>query len=84
YWGKGQIKVNGSVLDPLKDAPTLMVPTDAGEAVDDAFKTMTINNPNAKTLLGGITLATGGQVNAQIPDVKSEAQAILRKELDLD
>ena len=61
YWGTGPVKVNGVGLLPDGSRPTLLVPTEAGNAIQEvnsagktvaAVKAMTINNPAADLALG--------------------------------
>jgi hypothetical protein len=78
YLAKGKVKVNGVTMTPATAIPTLLVPTDVGNAVT-SITSMTINNPDVKTALGGLTLATGGAINTQIPDGKTAATAVLRE-----
>lgn len=61
YWGQGPVKVNGVALLPEDNAPTLLVPTEAGKAIQEvnsagkqveAVKAMTINTPEAQVALG--------------------------------
>jgi hypothetical protein len=86
YWSKPgeKVTVNGTEVIPNKSNPTLLVPTDVKNALDSSgFSAMTINTPDAATVLGGIDLATGGSINARLPDVRSTATAVLRDQLNL-
>ena len=86
YWSKGgeKVTVNGTEIIPNGGKPTLLVPTDVTNAIaSEGFKAMTINTPDAATALGGIDLATGGSINARLPDVRSKATAVLRDQLNL-
>jgi hypothetical protein len=79
YFAKGKVKVNGVSLTPNDpNIPTLLVPTDVGNAVT-SVTSMTINNPDVKTALGGLTLATGGKIATQLSDAQSAGQAVLRQ-----
>ncbi|HEY4094602.1 MAG TPA: hypothetical protein VGM33_03785, partial [Baekduia sp.] len=82
YLGKGKMKINGVTVTPQTAIDTLLVPTDVGNAVN-TIKSMTINNPSVKTVLGGLELASGQKIEAQMPDAKTAGQAVLQQ-LDLD
>jgi hypothetical protein len=85
YWAKGAVNVNGTTIVPNDDKPTLLVPTDVSNAIESAgFNAMTINTPDAKTLMGDVELAVRGQINTRLDDARNKAVAVLRDKLDLD
>ena len=93
YWAKGPVTVNGVTVDPLKSLPTLLVPTEAKEALT-TVKTMIINSPEVQMGLAcgknpsfdscALPLAEKTGLNATLNEAKDAGVAFLRDKLDLD
>jgi uncharacterized delta-60 repeat protein len=67
YIAKGTAKVNGVDVDPVGSASTVLVPTDAGHAID-GIKKMTISSTKAATTLGGLPIGDPGKLSTDLAD----------------
>jgi hypothetical protein len=93
YWAKGPVTVNGVTVDPTGNLPTLLVPTEAKEALS-TIKTMIINTPEAQMGLAcgktpsfktcGLPLAEKTGLNATLNEAKDAGTAFLKDKFDLD
>lgn len=93
YWAKGPVTVNGVTVDPLKSLPTLLVPTEAKEALT-TVKTMIINSPEVQMGLAcgknpsfdtcALPLAEKTGLNAKLEEAKDAGVAFLQDKVDLD
>ena len=92
----GNLKVNGVTLDPTSSLPTLIVPSDAGQAID-TVKKMTINTKSATTEMAvqkikdGVTqeandlpLAPAQEFNKLISDLPTAPPQNLIDGIDVD
>ncbi len=82
YVVQGGSKLNGVSLDPIGDAKTILVPSDAGAAVD-GVKKMTLSSTNLATSLSGIPIGDPGKLVSDFRDklqgqAESQAKEILR------
>jgi FG-GAP-like repeat len=90
YWAKGAVTVNGVTVDPLRSLPTLLVPTEAQEALT-TVKTMIINTPAAQLGLNcvkpskplsfedcGLPLDADTPINATLKEAKTAGVAFLK------
>ena len=93
YWAKGPVTVNGVTVDPTGNLPTLLVPTEAKEALT-TIKTMIINTPEAQMGLScgqtpsfktcALPLAEKTGLNATLNEAKDAGTAFLKDKFDLD
>jgi len=67
YLARGQTKLNGVTMDPVGSASTVLVPSDAGKAID-AVKKMTVSSTKIATSLGGIPIGDPGKLSTDLAD----------------
>lgn len=77
YLVRGPAKLNGIDLDPQDGAVTVMVPSDAGKAID-AIKKMTISNRSASLALGGVPIGVTAPLATDLPDKLGGSPPTLR------
>lgn len=83
YLIKGQAKINGVDFDPRNGALTVMVPSDAGKAIE-SVKKMTLSNRDVATTLGGIPIGDPGRLATDLTDSAKAAIAPTLRQANLD
>lgn len=75
YVANGASTLNGVKLDPVGTATTVLVPSDAGAAID-GVKKLTVSSTNVATTLGGIPIGDPGRLATDLEDrIKADARA---------
>ncbi len=80
YIAKGSAYLNGVKMDAIGQAKTVLVPSDAGEAIE-GIKKLTVSSTNLQTSLGGIPIGDPGKFTTDLQDkIKKQAAQAAEKE----
>ena len=83
YMAKGQSVLNGVKLDPAGTAATVLVPSDAGAAID-GVKKLTVSSTNVATSLGGVPIGDPGKLSTDLEDRAGKQLDTVLKGANLD